>query len=225
MLAKTMKQWIKIQRIPGVLASAYEKATRLAVESYYSQVADEIASSFATGAILDLGTGPGYLPVEIVRRKPEISIIGIDLSRKLIHMAQANAAKAGFSHQIQFEFGNAAKLGFDDDLFDMVISTGMLHSLKDPVRVLKEIYRVLKNGGQAWIFDPAKVASDADLLKWKASLTSREKFFLCLFKMLGLHKPVVTYHRNQVIPMLEAAGFSEYRIEKKDKEIRIKLKK
>jgi ubiquinone/menaquinone biosynthesis C-methylase UbiE len=222
---KTMKQWIKIQRIPGVLASSYEKATRLVIDGYYSQVADEIASSFTTGTMLDLGTGPGYLPVEIVKRKPNINIIGIDLSKKLIHMAQAYAAKAGLSGQLGFEVGNAANLRFGNDVFDMVISTGMLHSLKDPVRVLKEIYRVLTKGGQAWVFDPAKVASDVDRAKWEASLSFGEKFYLRLFKLLGLHKPIATYHRDEVLPMIEASGFKDFQIEAYDNEIRIKLKK
>jgi ubiquinone/menaquinone biosynthesis C-methylase UbiE len=220
-----MKKWIKIQRIPGVLASSYEKATRLVVESYYSHVADEITSSFTAGTILDLGTGPGYLPVEIARRKPEISIIGIDLSKKLIQMAQTNAAKAGFSRQLRFEVGNSARLRFDNNTFDMVISTGMLHSLKDPGRVFKEVYRVLKSGGQAWIYDPAKVAAGVDRRKWKASLTLGEKFFLQIFKLLGLHKPIETYDRDQVLPMIEDSGFEDFRIEEKDNEIRIKLKK
>ena len=107
----------------------------------------------------------------------------------------------------------------------MVISTGMLHSLKDPVKVLKEIHRVLKEGGQAWIYDPAKVASDVDREKWKATLSLSEKFFLWIFELLGLHKPIETYHREQVIPMIEASGFKDYHIEEKDREIRIKLKK
>ncbi len=216
---------MKIERIPGVLASSYEKATRLVIESYYSSVADEIASSFATGTMLDLGTGPGYLPVEIVRRKPDIKIIGVDLSKKLIQMAQANAVKAGLSGHLRFEVGNSANLRFDNDVFDMVISTGMLHSLKNPVRVLKEIHRVLKRGGQAWIYDPAKVASDADWLKWKASLTSREKFFLWLFKMLGLHQPIAAYTREQVVPMIEATEFESIEIDERKNEIRIKLRK
>jgi ubiquinone/menaquinone biosynthesis C-methylase UbiE len=220
-----MKQWIKIQRIPGVLASSYEKATRLVIEGYYSQVADEIASSIAAGTMLDLGTGPGYLPVEIVKRQPAINIIGIDLSKKLIHMAQENAAKAGLSGQLRFEVGNAANLRFNDDALDMVISTGMLHSLKDPVKVLKEIYRVLKKGGQAWVFDPAKVASDVDRAKWKASLSLGDRFYLRLFKLLGLHKPIATYRRDEVLPMIEASRFKNYNIEEKDNEIRIKLKK
>ncbi len=220
-----MKQWIKIQRIPGVLATSYEKATRLVINSYYSEVADEIVSRFTSGKMLDLGTGPGYLPVEIVNRQPNINILGIDLSKKLIHMAQANAAKAGLSDQLRFEVGNSARLRFSDEVFDMVLSTGMLHSLKDPVGVFKEIYRVLKKGGQAWLFDPAKVASDVDRVKWKASLSIREKFFLQLFKSFGLHKPIETYRRDEVLPMIEASGFKDFHIEENEDEIRIKLKK
>ena len=197
----------------------------MVIDSYYSQVAGEIISSFTAGSMLDLGTGPGYLPVEIVKRQPNINIIGIDLSKKLIHMAQANAAKAGLSDQLRFEVGNSARLRFDDEVFDMVLSTGMLHSLKDPVRVFKEIYRVLKKDGHAWVFDPAKVASDVDRVTWKASLSFGEKFFLRLFKILGLHKPIATYHRDEVLPMIEASGFKDYKIEEKDDEIRIKLKK
>jgi hypothetical protein len=33
-----MKNWLKIERIPGPLASSYEKATRLAIDMYYREV-------------------------------------------------------------------------------------------------------------------------------------------------------------------------------------------
>jgi ubiquinone/menaquinone biosynthesis C-methylase UbiE len=220
-----MKQWIKIERIPGALASSYEKATRMVIDSYYSRVADEIVASFRKGILLDLGTGPGYLPIEIVKRAPQIKIIGIDLSRKLIQMARANALKAALSNNLNFMTGNSARLKFEDESFDMVISTGMLHSLKDPVRVMGEIYRVLKKGKEAWIYDPAKVASDVDRQKWKASLTLRERFFLRLFRSMGLHKPIEPYQRSQVVPMIEATDFKIYSIEESDGEIKIKLRK
>ena len=220
-----MKQWIKIERIPGVLASSYEKATRMVLEAYYGQVAEEIVSAFKSGVILDLGTGPGYLPIEIVRRAPDINIIGVDLCRQLIQMAQANAAKAGLSHQLSFEVGNAAGLHFDNATFDMVISTGMLHSLNHPVAVLKEIYRVLKKGGEAWIYDPANVTPYIDKGKWKASLNFRERSFLWFFKLLGLHKPIAAYTREQVIPMIEATDFESCKIDERKNEIRIKLRK
>jgi len=195
----------------------------MVIEAYYGQVAEEIVSNFQSGEILDLGTGPGYLPIEIVRRAPDITIIGVDLSRKLIQMAQANAAKSGLSHQLRFEVGNSAGLRFDDGVFDMVISTGMLHSLKNPVAVLKEIYRVLKNGSVAWIYDPANVTPYIDKKKWKASLNIRERSFLWFFKLLGLHNPIAAYTREQVIPMIAATDFEAFEIDERKNEIRIKL--
>ena len=220
-----MNKTLRIERIPAVLATSYEKATRLAIESYYQQVAEEIVADFEEGALLDLGTGPGYLPVEIAKLSPAITILAVDLSRKLIRMAGANALKAGVADRVRFEVGNAAKLRYNDDTFDMVLSTGMLHSLKNPTAVLGEMKRVLKEGGQAWIYDPARIIRFIDKNEWKASLNLRERFFLRLFGLLGLHKPITVYRRDQVIPMIEAAGFSSYTIEEGDGEIRMKLKK
>jgi ubiquinone/menaquinone biosynthesis C-methylase UbiE len=220
-----MKAWIKIERIPGVLASAYMKATRMVIESYYRPVAGEIVANLNEGTILDLGTGPGYLPVEIAKRSPTISVIGVDLSRKLIEIARSNAAKADLTDRLTFQSGNAGRLEFADSSFDMVISTGMLHSLKEPVAVLQEIHRVLKAGREAWIFDPAKVASKVDREKWKASLTLRERFFLWLFKLFGLHKPIKTYTREQVIALIKQTDFQKYWIDEQEEEIKIKLKK
>jgi len=220
-----MKEWIKIERIPGVLAGSYEKATRMVIESYYRPVAGEIVANLNEGTILDLGTGPGYLPLEIVKKSPTINVVGVDLSRKLIEIARSNSAKAGLADRLTFQAGNAGRLEFADSSFDMVISTGMLHSLKEPVAVLQEIHRVLKAGGEAWIFDPAKVASAVDRKRWKASLNLRERFFLWLFQLFGLHKPIKTYTREQAIALIAKTDFENYRIDTRENEIRIKLQK
>jgi ubiquinone/menaquinone biosynthesis C-methylase UbiE len=220
-----MKNWLKIERIPGPLASSYEKATRLAIELYYSKVADEIVSNFQQGLILDLGTGPGYLPIEILKRSSNVKIIGVDLSRRLIHMARKNVQLAGLSDRLSFEFGNSSRLRFNDGEFDMVLSTGMLHSLKQPVKVFQEIYRVLKKGGEAWIYDPARVAFYIDRNKWKASLSLRDRFFLWLFRALGLLRPIKTYNPEQVREMLTSTDFEVLSIEAQKDEIKIKLKK
>lgn len=220
-----MKQRIIIQRIPAPLASIYEKATRMVIDSYYGQVAEEVVSDLRTGTILDLGTGPGYLPIEIVKRTPSIRVNGIDLSSKLISMARENALKAGVADRLNFEIGNAARLRFEDGSYDMVVSTGMLHMLKSPVKVLRECYRVLKSGGETWIYDPAQVSSQIDKRKWKASLTFREKIIYRLFTLYTLINPPHTYNRKQIIEMIAATNFKEYWIEEKDKEIKLKLLK
>ena len=220
-----VKPRIVIERIPAPFASLYEKATRLVREVYYAQVAEEVVSSFKAGTILDLGTGPGYLPIEIVKRSPSMKCDGIDLSRKLIEMARVNASKAGVADRLNFEVGNAANLRFADGSYDMVISTGMLHLLKDPIKALKECYRVLKSGGEAWIYDPARISSQIDIREWKASLTFSEKFILRLFALYSLINPPNRYSRKQVIELIAATDFEEYRIEEEDKEIKVKLRK
>ena len=84
---------------------------------------------------------------------------------------------------------------------------------------------MLKPGREAWIFDPAKVTTAIDRKKWKASLNARERFFLWLFQLLGLHKPIKTYSRDQAIALIEKSDFRHYWIDVRDNEIKIKLKK
>jgi ubiquinone/menaquinone biosynthesis C-methylase UbiE len=220
-----IRKWIKTEKIPEVLASSYEKAARLAVEPYYRRVAEEIVSSGKTGLLLDLGTGPGYLPIEIAKRSQDIRIVGIDLSAKLIRIARTHAAEAGLSDRLSFEIGNAAGLRFPEASFDMVISTGMLHSLKAPEKVLQEIHRLLKKGGSARIYDPAAISSRINRKKWAASLTSGDKFFLWLYKTTGLHTPIKPHTRIEMIPIIEATNFWKYAIEEEAGEVKILLEK
>ena len=216
---------ILVERIPGPFVTLYEKATRMVIETYYVPIAKEVVAILKGGQILDLGTGPGYLPIEIVKRSPHIRIHGIDLSRRLIEKARSNASRAGVSEQLHFEVGNASRLKFDDESFDMVISTGMLHTLKDPIKVLKECNRVLKQGGKAWIYDPARVTSQIEIRKWKAAFTFREKFMYVLFLLFAKINPGRVYDREQVATMIETAHFRGYEIQKEGNELRIKLTK
>jgi ubiquinone/menaquinone biosynthesis C-methylase UbiE len=151
--------------------------------------------------------------------------VGIDLCKKLIQIARANVAGAGLTGWIQLEVGNAAKVRFNDASFDMVLSTGMLHSLKDPLTVFREVNRLLKKGGVAWIYDPANVSSIIDKAKWRASLIARERFFLALYKLLGLYRPIAPYTKDQVVPLIKAAGFRNYDVEEEGGEIKMVLQK
>ncbi|MEJ2726819.1 MAG: class I SAM-dependent methyltransferase, partial [Deltaproteobacteria bacterium] len=188
---------MRIERIPAPFASLYEKAARLVVEDYYMGIAQEIADFLNAGLILDLGTGPGYLPIEIVKRSPQLHVVGIDLSRRLIKMAQSKAFKAGLDDRLHFEMGNAARLTYHDNTYDMVISTGMLHVLRDPLQVLKESYRVLKPGGEAWIYDPARVTSQVDMKTWRASLSLSEKLMKVIFSLFARLNPPHHYDKGQ----------------------------
>ena len=220
-----MKRRFTIQRIPGPLASLYEKATRLVIKSYYSQVAKEILSTFHQGPLLDLGTGPGYLPIELVKRSPDVRIIGIDLSRLLIRMARANALRTGCAARVHFEVGNAANLRFRSESFDRVVSTGMLHVLRDPASVLRECWRVLKPGQEAWIYDPARVSSQVNVAEWKASLNSFERQMYRFLPLFARLNPPHSCTREEVEEWIADTPFRDYSIEEHGTEIKIRLRK
>lgn len=214
-------------RIPGFMASAYNKAAMMVIDSYYSQVADEIVSELKSGTILDVGTGPGYLPIEIVRRAPVIKVDGIDLTPEFIKIAQENSIRAGFADKLHFEVMDATKLHAEDNLYNMVFSSGMLHAMsrKRVANVLKECYRVLKPGGNLWIFDPAKVCSGIDRKVWWASLTFREKFLGKLFTFVEPLSRPRYYSKVEITRIIADTDFDSYLVEERDKELKIKLRK
>jgi ubiquinone/menaquinone biosynthesis C-methylase UbiE len=221
-----MELRLTMERIPAPFASIYEKACRLAVEGYYKPVAEQMVSRVREGRLLDLGTGPGLLPVEIAKKAPLVTVVGVDLSRPLIRMAKQRALKAGLGHRVQFEVGNAANLRFNGESFDMVVSTGMLHMLKDPVKMLRECRRVLKPGREAWIYDPARVSSRMDKGQWKNSLNCFERLVYPLLALYSRLNPPHVYTREQLASMIESASFKDYTLEEKDTgEWRIRIRK
>ena len=220
-----MKRRFTIERIPGPLASLYEKASRLVIKTYYSQVAEEILSSFHQGLLLDLGTGPGYLPIEIAKRSADVRIIGVDLSRALVRRARANALKAGCAGKVHFEVGNAANLRFRRESFDGVVSTGMLHVLRDPASVLRECWRVLKPGQEAWIYDPARVSSQVNAAEWKASLNAFERQMYRILPLFARLNPPYSFTREQVEEWVGQTPFRQFEIEERGNEFKIRLRK
>ena len=115
-----------------------------------TKVANDIVAKMGSGTILDLGSGPGYLSIEIAKRSPGLQVYGIDLSRRMVEIARRHAQGVD---NARFVFGNAAKLPFKDNALDLVISTGALHHWRTPRLVLNECYRVLKTDQEAWIYD------------------------------------------------------------------------
>lgn len=114
------------------------------------------------GMLVDVGTGPGYLPQLLAGTHPDLMIIGIDLSKTMIGIA---SEKAEGLPNLAFTVMNGKKMIFKDGRIDYVISTLTLHQVKKPVKLLNEIYRVLKPGGRCWIYDGYADASDEDIEK------------------------------------------------------------
>jgi len=89
--------------------------------------------------ILDAGCGAGAFTARIAERAQ--SCVGIDISTTMISIARENHPN------VKFQVASLADLPFDDQTFDLVYSSLVLHYFQDLKTPLKEIYRVLKPQG------------------------------------------------------------------------------
>jgi ubiquinone/menaquinone biosynthesis C-methylase UbiE len=112
------------------------------------------------GAILDLGTGTAQIPLELVRRHPELTITAIDLSESMLALGRQNVDAAGLSAQIHLERADAKGLAYPSYQFAAVISNSIVHHIPEPLGVLAEACRVLRPGGTLFVRDLLRPESD-----------------------------------------------------------------
>lgn len=140
----------KREAMPTADAVLYSATVARVLRKPEAKIANDVAARMRSGAILDLGSGPGYLLIDIAGKRSSLQLYGIDLSRQMVKMATRHAKSVD---SVQFLFGDAARLPFKDDSVDLIISTGTLHHWRTPAQVFDECYRVLKTGSEAWIYD------------------------------------------------------------------------
>ncbi|MEZ5990623.1 MAG: methyltransferase domain-containing protein [Planctomycetota bacterium] len=133
----------------------------------------------AAGDLLDLGTGPGDIPMLLAGRHPGASITGIDLSNEMLKLARLEVARRGLSRQIRLLEADAKGLPFGDGVFDGVFSNTILHHVADPERYLREADRVRKPGGALLIRDLVRPETEARLEElvdtYAAGATKRQR--------------------------------------------------
>jgi arsenite methyltransferase len=102
-------------------------------------------------AVLDIGSGPGLLAREMADTVgPEGRVVGLDLSEAMLEMGRRRCIDRP---QVSFEQGDAAKLPFEADSFDVVVTTQVYEYVPDIAGALAEVARVLRPGGRVAIVD------------------------------------------------------------------------
>ena len=152
------------------------------------QMFSEILSLSPQDKILDLCCGQGRITLELARRG-FTNVEGIDRSRYLIQKAKTQGKKEGLS--IRFREGDARKLPYPTDTFDVVMilgnSFGYFETHRDDIHVLKEVFRVLKPWGKLLID-----AADGEYLRKKFQARSWEwidkNYFVCRERSLSSDK-------------------------------------
>lgn len=155
---------LRIEQIPGIAAIFYNILAAKGFITLYKKIAKEIVSKIKSGKILDIGTGPGYLPIEIAKLNNQLEITGIDLSSKMINIANKNIQMSKID-RVRFEVADAHNLPYENNTFNFVISTFSLHHWKNRAKVFKECRRVVKNNCSIWIYDFKRDAPRKEIKK------------------------------------------------------------
>ncbi len=99
--------------------------------------------------VLDVGCGTGFATEGLLQQTEHVH--GLDQSP---HQLEKAFEKFGTQGPVQFYLGDAERLPFADDQFDIVWSSGSIEYWPDPVATLRELRRVGKPGGQVLVVGP-----------------------------------------------------------------------
>jgi ubiquinone/menaquinone biosynthesis C-methylase UbiE len=164
-LAKIIRDiQVKFEAIPTPGAIVYNALVKIILSKPELRIAQEIVQKIDKGILIDIGSGTGFLSIEIAKRAPKLNIYGIDLSRKMVDIASGNAK--GFQN-VKFKLANAINLPFETNSVDFITSTGSFHHWKQPFKVFNECYRILKPSSEAWIYDGCSNPPKDEILKLK----------------------------------------------------------
>jgi arsenite methyltransferase len=98
--------------------------------------------------ILDLGCGGGWLCRRLVRLAPGSSVLGMDISAEMVRCAWSTGRDVA---NLNFIEGAADKIPCGSGPFGKIISVESAYYWPDPVTGIQEMFRVLGEGGNAWI--------------------------------------------------------------------------
>ncbi|WP_394677239.1 class I SAM-dependent methyltransferase [uncultured Sphingobacterium sp.] len=120
-------------------------------------ITDAIVSLYPNAQnILDIGCGAGNYDVKLLQKlesNPNVSLL--DLSQPMLNRAKERVGKLT-NGEIQLIKGDFRVAALEENKFDVIIATSVLHHLRDDKdweNAFSKLFRLLRTGGSLWIFD------------------------------------------------------------------------
>ena len=112
----------------------------------YQRIATRAIPKDFSGKMLEVPVGTGILTMPIYQKLKKADITCLDYSNEMMARAETRAENMDIKN-IKFVQGDASKLPFENETFDLVLSMNGLHVFPDKDAAFSEIFRVLKKGG------------------------------------------------------------------------------
>jgi len=152
-LARKLQQLSELG-IPGPASKIYEKlASRLMVRLHELAI-KHLGLGKGLYYVLDAGCGPGHLLSRLLTSRSEPTYaVGLDVSPEMVELARRRLLSSegiGISDVVA---GDATCLPFRGNAFHTIVSTGVLHHISEPGKFFRELWRVLREGSSAHVFE------------------------------------------------------------------------
>jgi ubiquinone/menaquinone biosynthesis C-methylase UbiE len=144
------RQWLPDFSQSNFAARLQNIVSRRREESgLYSEIAEKIQLTSAHH-LLDVGTGSGLQLKVIHELEPSLELYGLDLSEASILVAKKNLKRV----DVDLRVGSIENTSYEDNFFDVVTCNSSMSYWKNLQSCFDEIYRILKPGAYARLFEP-----------------------------------------------------------------------
>jgi demethylmenaquinone methyltransferase/2-methoxy-6-polyprenyl-1,4-benzoquinol methylase len=145
----------QIEKMFDSISLEYDKLNRLISagnDVKWRKKIHKIAKKLNPKNILDVATGTADIAIELSKIK-DSKIIGLDISEKMLNVGRTKILNKNLSKKISLISGDAEKLKFNDNHFDLVTIGFGVRNFQNLEKGLKESYRVLTNEGTLIILE------------------------------------------------------------------------
>lgn len=177
-------------------AGLYDLAESLNHRAYQAML-NGVRAVVPEGAkVLDCAAGTGELSIAAAEKAE--SVLCTDMSISMLEVARKKCSKQGIEN-IRFEERNILELPDDDDTYDIVIAGNVLHLLDEPQKAVKELARVVKNGGKLIL--PTFMVLE----------NKRMPFLIKIYGLFGFRSSR-NYNSEEYKEMLESCGVGKVKV-------------
>jgi len=103
--------------------------------------------------VLDVGTGTALIPALLCDQYAAFKVIAVDMAVSMLELASYNVHASLRGDRIELIQVDAKDLGFESEMFDIVISNSIVHHIHDPKQCVAEMVRVVQPGGAIFVRD------------------------------------------------------------------------
>jgi ubiquinone/menaquinone biosynthesis C-methylase UbiE len=164
----------------------------------------EATGSWKEKRVLDVGCGTGRFLLRGAKEARHVT--GIDLSSEMIKACKQTFNSHELEKKATFIVGDAYKLPFEDNQFDIAVSTCVLFLLPEPTIAMEEMIRVIKRDGMIAMLNPSLKMNQEEALGYcnENGLTDFEKKTLLQWSTISTSRH--TFSTDQLIKYFKDSG-------------------